>query len=70
MCWVPASQVYFAGYSCGFEGSRDFFLQINSHEFPTRCISRPLRTLSTHAVFEEFSDMFGRLSPFVLNVLK
>lgn len=35
MHWVSAAEEYFAGSSCGFDWSKDFFLQINA------CLSFP-----------------------------
>lgn len=36
MRWVPAAEEYFAGSTCGFEWTKDFFyLQINAYlSFP------------------------------------
>lgn len=35
MHWVPAAEEYFVASSCGFEWTKDFFLQINARlSFP------------------------------------
>lgn len=62
MHWVPAAEEYFAGSSCGFEWSKDFFLfQINAHPsfLLAACLYRILYCSSWYrsTVCDEFSDM-------------